>query len=99
VVCVGIACADRSGMGVSSVGVILCRCWVVRSAVTEKELAHSSFGCHIAGSDVTTLHRRRHVAETSATSFTADMALAGCLRRVRACCRGGGSLTSVGSGG
>jgi hypothetical protein len=47
----------------------------------------------------TTLHCHRHVAESSAASFTTDVALAGRLCRVRACCRGGGSLMSVGSGG
>jgi hypothetical protein len=37
VVCVGVACADGSGMGVSSVSVILCCCWVARSAVTGRD--------------------------------------------------------------
>ena len=36
-VCVGITCADGSGMGVSSVGVILCCCWVARLAVTGRD--------------------------------------------------------------
>jgi hypothetical protein len=98
-----------------------------------EELAHSSFGSHVAGSDVTpglTFNTRQgrqncvdlpelaqphtsangdmcrhcqmmlqhchHVAETSVASFTADVALAGCLCHVRACCRGGNGGTGQG---